>query len=94
MEITAIPTGNAAIVELAEALGRHRALNERESRILHRAIIRDQGAFRRWTPADDAKLLKMHKARIRVSEMTATLNRSENAIYVRLRDLKKAKRYG
>jgi hypothetical protein len=94
MDLAAIPTGNAAIVELAEALGRVRALDERESRMLERAINRDSGAFRRWTPTDDAKLLKMHKARIRVSEMTNVLNRSEQSIFTRLRDLKKAKRYG
>lgn len=94
MNALAIPTGNAAIVELATELGKVRALNERESRILERAINRDRGAFRRWTPADDAALLKMHKARIRVSEMTTTLNRSEQSIFTRLRDLKKAKRYG
>lgn len=89
-----IPTGEAAIVHLAEALGKERALNETESRILQRAINRERGAFRRWTPADDQKLLKMHKARIRVSQMTGVLQRTENAIYLRLRDLKKAKRYG
>ncbi|WP_343518106.1 hypothetical protein [Sphingomonas sp.] len=94
MNALVIPTGNAAIVELATALGRERALDERESRILQRAIIRDQGAFRRWTPADDAKLLKMHKARIRAAQMATTLNRTEDAVRRRLCDLKKARRYG
>lgn len=89
-----IPTGEAAIVHLAEALGKERALTDTESRILHRAINRERGAFRRWTQADDAKLLKMHKARIRVSQMAGLLQRTEGSIYRRLCDLKKAKRHG
>lgn len=90
----AILTGDDAVIYLADALSRERALDDRESRILHRAINRERGAFRRWTPADDAQLLKMHKARIRVSEMTHTLQRTEASIYRRLCDLKKAKRHG
>lgn len=89
-----IPTGDAAVIELADALSRIRALDERESRILQRAITRDSGAFRRWTPEEDRKLLKMHKARIRCAEIAVTLNRKEGAVYRRLSDLKKAKRYG
>lgn len=86
------PTGDAAIVLLAEALGRLRELSETESRVLQRAITRDAGAFRRWTPQDDAKLLKMHKARIHGKQMAETLNRTEASVYGRLRDLKKRER--
>ncbi len=84
-----IHTGDAAVVYLAEALGQLRALTDTESRILHRALRRDAGLFRRWTPADDATLLKAHRARIRVSEIATTLGRTEQAVYRRLCDLKK-----
>ena len=84
-----IHTGDAAVVYLAEALGRERPLSEVESRILGRAIRRDRGDFRRWTPDDDRRLLKAHKARIRVSEIAVTLGRTEDSVYTRLRDLKK-----
>lgn len=88
-----IPTGDAAVIELADALSRIRALDERESRILQRAITRDNGTYRRWTQEEDRKLLKMHKARIRCAEIAKTLNRKEGAVYRRLSDLKKAKRH-
>lgn len=92
MEMAAIPTGEQAIVFLAEALGAERELSETESRILQRAIVRETGAFRRWTAADDTALLKMHKAKIRGAAIARSLNRSENSVYGRLRDLKKAGR--
>lgn len=89
-----IPTGDRAVIELADALSRVRALDERESRILQRAITRDTGTFRRWTPDEDRRLLKMHKARIRCAQIAKTLDRTEQAVFTRLRDLKKVKRYG
>jgi hypothetical protein len=88
----AIPTGEAAIVFFAERLGALRALDDTESRVLHRAIIRETGAFRRWTAQDDAKLLKMSKARIRQAQIAKTLGRSENSVEWRIRQLKKAGR--
>lgn len=87
-----IPSGEAAIVLLADALSRERPLSELESRILHRSIRRDQGAFRRWTPQEDDQLLKMHRARIRGAEMATTLNRTEATVYQRLCRLKKKER--
>lgn len=87
-----IPTGEQAIVFLAERLGSVRALDDIESRVLQRAITRERGGVRRWTAADDAMLLKMHKARIRGAEMAVTLRRSEQAVYTRLRDLKKRRK--
>ena len=90
----AIPTGNQAVIELADALSKVRALDDRESRILQRAISRDRGAIRRWTPHEDAKLLKMHKARIRCAQIATTLGRTDQAVFTRLRDLKKGKRRG
>jgi hypothetical protein len=89
-----IPTGDAAVVFMADALSRVRELSEIESRVLQRAITRNTGAFRRWTPAEDRKLMKMHKAKLRAAQMALSLNRSENAIYVRIRDLKKLARAG
>jgi hypothetical protein len=64
-----IPTGDAAVVFLADALCKERELSEVESRVLQRALTRETGAFRRWTPAEDAKLLKMHRARIHAGNL-------------------------
>ncbi|QPQ55584.1 hypothetical protein IC614_02995 [Allosphingosinicella flava] len=89
---SAILTGDAAVVYLAEQLGRVKELTDFESRILHRAIRRDTGMFRRWTTAEDQRLMKMHKARIRASEMAVTLNRTEDSVRRRLCDLKKRER--
>ena len=94
MKAQALPIGDAAVVYLAEALGRVRELSDMESRILQRAITRDTGAFRRWTDEEDRKLMKMHKARIRGVEMAATLDRTEGSVYRRLSDLKKQARAG
>jgi serine/threonine-protein kinase RIO1 len=91
---TTIHTGDAAVVYLADALSRVRALTETESRILHRALRRDAGMFRRWTAAEDAKLLKMHKAGIRAPGIAMTLGRSSDAVRRRLCDLKKGQRCG
>jgi hypothetical protein len=87
-----IHSGDAAVVYLAEALGKERPLSEVESRILHKAIRRDAGAFRRWTPEEDRKLLKMHKARIRGADIAVTLKRTEATVYQRLCRLKKRER--
>jgi hypothetical protein len=87
-----IHTGDAAVVYLAEALGRVRELTDIESRILHKAIRRDQGVFRRWMPADDAKLLKMRRAGLRASDMASSLNRTEDSVRRRLCDLRKKER--
>lgn len=87
-----LPVGEDAVVFLAERLGAVRALDDTESRVLQRALTRSAGGVRRWTASDDASLLKMHKARIRGAEMAATLRRSENSVYTRLRDLKKRER--
>lgn len=88
----AIPKGDAAIVFLAERLGAFKALDEIETRVLHLAIRRDRGDFRRWTDADDAKLRKMHKARLGAAHIAATLNRTEDSVRRRLCDLKKKDR--
>lgn len=90
MNALTIPTGEAAIVFFAERLGALRALDDTESRILQRAIIRETGAFRRWTKEEDAQLLRMSKARIRQAQIAVTLNRSEDSIRYRLQQLKKA----
>lgn len=87
-----IHTGDAAVVYLAEALGRVRELTDIESRILHRAIRRDAGQFRRWTQDEDRRLLRMSKSRIRVAEMAVTLSRTEDSVRTRLRDLRKRER--
>jgi hypothetical protein len=87
-----LPTGNEAVVFFAEQLGKHRALDDREVRVLKLAISRDRGSHRRWTSAEDASLLKMHKARIRCVDIAAALKRSEAAVFTRIRDLKKAAR--
>ncbi len=84
-----IPTGEAAIVFFAEKLNAIRPLEDLEVRALHLAIQRDRGSFRRWTEDEDRRLLKMHKARIQGAQMAATLRRSEDSIYSRLRILKK-----
>lgn len=89
---TTIHTGDAAVVYLAEALGRVRELTEIESRILGRAINRERGLFRRWTTDEDRRLMKAHWARIRVSEIAQTLHRTEDSVRTRLRDLKKRER--
>lgn len=87
-----IHTGDAAVVYLAERLGQLRSLTDTESRILQRAIRRDDGTFRRWTESEDRSLLRMHKARIRASEMAVTLRRTEDSVRRRLCDLKKRER--
>lgn len=89
-----VPTGEAAIVFFAERLGALRALDDTEVRVLNVAIVRETGGFRRWTDAEDAQLLKMHKAKIRGAEMAVTLRRSEDSVVWRLRMLKKGMRRG
>lgn len=89
---TTIHTGDAAVVFLAEALGRCRELTDIESRILHRAIRRDRGDFRRWTEQDDARLRKMRRAGLRASDMADALNRTEDSVRRRLCDLRKRER--
>jgi hypothetical protein len=89
---TTIPTGEAAIVFFAERLGALRSLDETEVRVLNRAIIRETGAFRRWTAEEDTKLLKMHKAKIRGAQMAETLHRSVDSVVWRLRMLKKGRK--
>lgn len=89
-----VPTGEAAIVFFAERLGALRALDDTEVRVLGLAIVRETGGFRRWTAAEDASLLKMHKAKIRGAEMAVTLRRSEDSVVWRLRMLKKGMRRG
>lgn len=84
-----IHTGDAAVVYLAEELGRCRELTEAESRILHRAMRRDAGANRSWTPSDDTKLRKMSKAGIRSPQIAKTLGRTPEAVRRRLCDLRK-----
>lgn len=88
----AIPTGDKAALMFADALSVERALTEVESRVLQRLVNRDKGAFRRWSEQDDAKLLRMHKAKIRGADIAKTLGRSEDAVFVRLHRLKKAQR--
>lgn len=89
MNALTIPTGEAAIVFFAERLGALRPLDDTEVRALHLAIRREQGAFRRWTAAEDASLLKMHRAKIRGAQMAVTLHRSVDSVVWRLRILKK-----
>jgi len=91
LEMTTL-TGDAAVVFLGEALGRERPLTEHESRILQRAVRHGAGAFRRWTDMEDRRLMKMHRARIRASDIAETLGRSEYSVATRLRDLKKRER--
>jgi hypothetical protein len=88
LELTTL-SGDAAVVFLAEALGRERQLTEHESRILQRAVKRGHGAFRRWTVGDDVRLMKMHKAKRRAADIAEALGRTEYAVTTRLRDLKK-----
>lgn len=89
MNTLTIPTGDAAIVFLAEQLGACRTLTDRETSILHRAIRRDQGQFRRWTKEEDAKLRKMRKAGLGAVHIAEVLGRTPDAVYRRMSDLKK-----
>lgn len=88
-----IPSGDAAVILLAEALGRHRALNDVESLVLERAITRQPKRDRRWTREEDRMLLKMCgrrvQARITAAAMAAQLGRTPQAVRQRLCDLRK-----
>lgn len=94
----AIPAGDEAVIALATELNRFRSLSDVESRILERAMcrkMRSEGCysvFRRWSATDDAKLLNMRSAGLPGAHMARVLNRTEAAIYGRLRDLKKKER--
>jgi hypothetical protein len=81
-----------AVIYFAEALSRVRALSEHESIVLERAISAKPRPDRRWTPAEDGKLLKMSKARIRAVDMAETLRRTPEAVRRRLCDLRKKER--
>lgn len=97
MTLHSVPTGEQAVIYLAEALGRERALSEPESRILERAIRAERPCRRAWSPGDDRALMKMHKAKRGAVEMAKVLKRSEMACYKRLHQLKKlarVKRHG
>ncbi len=62
---------------------------------MNQALIELQragGSFRRWTPVDDAALLKLHKAGIKGIRIAELLHRTENGVRCRLRDLKKRRR--
>lgn len=91
-EHIALPTGADATIYFAEQLGRVRALSEHESIVLERAISAKPRPDRRWTPAEDGKLLKMSKARIRAVDMAETLRRTPEAVRRRLCDLRKKER--
>lgn len=92
--MNAIPAGDAAVIVLAEALGRHRALTDSESLILERAINRQPKRDRRWSREEDRMLLKMCgrrvQARITAAAMAAQLGRTPEAVRRRLCDLRKA----
>jgi hypothetical protein len=85
-------TGDAAVIYFAEALNKVRGLSDTESRILQRAMTRGSGMFRRWTAQEDARLLKMHKARFKAVDMALRLNRTDRSVYQRLHELKKRER--
>lgn len=91
--MNAIPAGDAAVILLAEALGRHRALTDVESLVLERAIHRQPKRDRRWTREEDRLLLKMCgrrvQARITAAAMAAQLGRTPGAVRQRLCDLRK-----
>ncbi len=76
------------VIALCNALGRYRALTDDESRLLERAVDRKPAATRRWTHADDAKLQRLRRTRLRVPEIANELGRTPWAVYTRLRDLK------
>lgn len=76
------------VVALATELGRYRALTPDESRLLERAIERQPASTRRWTFADDAKLQRLRRTRLRVPEIAAQLGRTPWAVYRRISDLK------
>lgn len=89
-----LPSGNDAAIYFAEALGRVRALSEHESIVLERVIRAKPRPDRRWTQTEDQQLRKMSKARIRAVDMAETLKRTPQAVYTRLRELKKRERVG
>lgn len=83
------------LVALATELGRYRSLTAEESRLLERAVDRQPASTRRWTFADDAKLQRLRRTRLRASEIAAELGRTPWAVYTRIRDLKaRAKKRG
>jgi len=85
-----IPSGDAAIMFLADALSRERALTETESRVLQRAVRRDAGWRKSWTKQEDEMLHKMRRAGLSSVQMGEKLHRSPEAVRQRLCQLRKA----
>ncbi len=79
------------IVELAEALGRERALTDRESDFLIKAILRLQQADGRqtmaWTGEEDLSLISMLKEGRRVANIAPEFGRTERAVWKRVTQL-------
>jgi hypothetical protein len=85
-----------AVITLAEALGRHRALTDDESQMLERSIRRMEATSRGttmkfWTPAEDRALLKAFRVR-EASAVAAMLGRTVPSVCSRLNQLRKAER--
>lgn len=87
-------TADQIIIELAGALGKERALTDRESRWLERALWRVDGYNRRqskrWTE-DDARLRKMLIEGQRPAQIAVKLKRTPRAIYRRMYKLRLTK---
>jgi hypothetical protein len=82
-----------AVITLAEALGRHRALTDDESQMLERSIRRMEATSRGttmkfWTPAEDRALLKAFRVR-EASHVAAMLGRTVPSVCSRLTRLRK-----
>lgn len=96
MLVEAIPAGDEAVIVLATELNRFRSLSDVESRMLERAICRKRrsegcySAFRRYSDAEDMKLLKMLRAGLSRAHMAQALNRSEDSVRYRLMVLRKS----
>lgn len=83
------------IVELAEALGRERALTERESLFLEQALRRlNRQPQDEWTAEQDMALVRLADEGGDVREVARALVRTEDAIRSRIRELRKRNMIG
>lgn len=77
-------TMDMVVIELATELGRHRALRDRESRWLERALRREDRRNGRQTKPwkqDEPKLKRMLSRGMRPAQIAIRLNRTPRAIY-------------
>lgn len=84
------------IIALGEALCRCRALTDPESRMLERAIrredVRANGArTKRWTPQDDQTLLKAAGS-VKPEQIAVMLSRTVPSVRIRIGELRKRER--